>query len=565
MNFLFSKLFNNTGVPHLQVWHTCVVVSLASCSRPTQALPEILWDYWGIPHIYSHSSADSYYALGWAQMKSDANTLLEIYAEGRKNSLSREENDFFREELDSLDFFRDKYLRAFLEGINSFAEANPEKIANEYQSLLPVTSLDILVHFYGLYYKLRSGHKQPLPAAWAISRKKLAGATAVLLSTAIFPRNGTFHLYEVHLNTSDADTYGVAILGQPLLWAGFNEHLGWTHTIGKTGSRYRSEEDNFPTSFNQWHSKSIATSLAGFEAALKKRPLPDLNVTYIDKKGNIANFYYDQDSKLRLVRNPKTGWLGADIGQLDFRSQQMAKKLSSRQQFSFEELISYQQSTVSETANRILDDLLELKGILQDSTRKEAMNVLENWDRQTNPESKGAVLFARWFECLSHNDPYSQQPFARKWSGDHPLTTPDGLISPESALECLTNTALVIKSRFGRLDVPWGEVYRFRAGIQSVPAAGGMPWMGTQRFMDFEPTGEDSFIAHGENGFRMAVEFGHKVRAKVVSMRGNRTMQDHGKVKNQSELFANREMRDVWLNRSTIEANLLEKEILEVK
>ena len=37
---------------------------------------EIIWDEWGVPHIYATDNDKLFYSFGWAQMKSHANTIL---------------------------------------------------------------------------------------------------------------------------------------------------------------------------------------------------------------------------------------------------------------------------------------------------------------------------------------------------------------------------------------------------------------------------------------------------------------------------------------------------------
>ena len=41
---------------------------------------EILWDKWGVPHIFAQDSASSFYALGWAQTHGRGDLLLRLYA-----------------------------------------------------------------------------------------------------------------------------------------------------------------------------------------------------------------------------------------------------------------------------------------------------------------------------------------------------------------------------------------------------------------------------------------------------------------------------------------------------
>ncbi len=44
---------------------------------------EILWDNYGVPHVYASNTADMYYAFGWSQMHNHANLLLQLYGQAR--------------------------------------------------------------------------------------------------------------------------------------------------------------------------------------------------------------------------------------------------------------------------------------------------------------------------------------------------------------------------------------------------------------------------------------------------------------------------------------------------
>jgi len=52
-----------------------------------QAAPQtgtqILWDTYGIPHIYGENSKSLFYAFGWAQMQSHGNLILRLYGQAR--------------------------------------------------------------------------------------------------------------------------------------------------------------------------------------------------------------------------------------------------------------------------------------------------------------------------------------------------------------------------------------------------------------------------------------------------------------------------------------------------
>lgn len=44
---------------------------------------EILWDTYGIPHIYGKDVPSAFQAFGWAQMQSHGNLLLRLYGQAR--------------------------------------------------------------------------------------------------------------------------------------------------------------------------------------------------------------------------------------------------------------------------------------------------------------------------------------------------------------------------------------------------------------------------------------------------------------------------------------------------
>ena len=71
---------------------TLLLLAPASCAR-NNASPEarasgteILWDTWGIPHIYASDAPSLGRAFGWAQMHAHANLLLDLYARARGRS-----------------------------------------------------------------------------------------------------------------------------------------------------------------------------------------------------------------------------------------------------------------------------------------------------------------------------------------------------------------------------------------------------------------------------------------------------------------------------------------------
>src|SRR5262245_61566368 len=71
--FYFSLVIGAcTAVPH----------NKAHSANQTNAT-EILWDTWGVPHIFAKDAVGLFHAFGWAQMHSHGNLVLRLYGQAR--------------------------------------------------------------------------------------------------------------------------------------------------------------------------------------------------------------------------------------------------------------------------------------------------------------------------------------------------------------------------------------------------------------------------------------------------------------------------------------------------
>ena len=53
------------------------------CDSSSKDRTEILWDKFGVPHIFAHKYDKLFYSFGWAQMKNHANLMLRLFAQSR--------------------------------------------------------------------------------------------------------------------------------------------------------------------------------------------------------------------------------------------------------------------------------------------------------------------------------------------------------------------------------------------------------------------------------------------------------------------------------------------------
>lgn len=90
---------------------------------------------------------------------------------------------------------------------------------------------------------LSSGSNDPLqrPVAsngWAIGADRSADGGGLLVANPHFPWEGELRFWESHLTVpGELDAYGVQLSGLPGIGIGFNQDVGWTHTVS-AGNRF---------------------------------------------------------------------------------------------------------------------------------------------------------------------------------------------------------------------------------------------------------------------------------------------------------------------------------------
>jgi acyl-homoserine-lactone acylase len=363
----------------------------------------------------------------------------------------------------------------------------------------------------------------------------------------------------------------------------------------------------------QWWAMGRSQDLAQFEAALRTLQVPMFNVMYADQAGHILYLFggrvpvrsccdaaywagvvpgdssgtlwtstldYDQ---LPRTLDPATGWLqnandppwtSTVPSPLDhakfpawlsptgmhFRAMRSSRMLMEDSSITFDELVTYKHDTRMEFADRVLDELVAAAKQSGRPLAGRAADVLVAWDRKAQAESRGAVLFTYWLQMLLGG---GKSPFAVEWRIDSALTTPHTLADKRAAVAALEAAATAVEKRHGALDVPWGEVMRIRYAGKDEPGNGasGDP-QGVFRVSMFVPAKDGKFqLVHGDT-YYAAVEFGPTVRAKVLLSYGNSTQQGSPHMGDQIPLYVKQQMRDAWLTKADVTANLEKREVL---
>jgi acyl-homoserine-lactone acylase len=219
---------------------------------------EILWDSFGVPHIFAKTEAGGFYGFGYAQAQSHGNLLLRMYGESRARAA-----EYWGDKYDAQDKWlvandvparsvqwyklqtpqMRNNLDAFAAGVNAYAAAHPDKISAEMKVVLPLSGVDIIGHAQRLMnFGYIASDRRVLvdPAtneaggsnAWAVAPSRSASGKAMLLANPHLPwAPSQLTYYEAQITAPGLAVYGATQVGLPVLRFGFNKDLGFTNTV----------------------------------------------------------------------------------------------------------------------------------------------------------------------------------------------------------------------------------------------------------------------------------------------------------------------------------------------
>ncbi len=84
-----------------------------------------------------------------------------------------------------------------------------------------------------------------------------------------------------------------------------------------------------------------------------------------------------------------------------------------------------------EIADRFLDDLLAAVKEFPDPAALKAAAILKAWDKKTECNDRGAILFAEWCDEAGNN------MYEIPWDRNNPVSTPEGLKDRKKAVALL--------------------------------------------------------------------------------------------------------------------------------
>jgi acyl-homoserine-lactone acylase len=359
--------------------------------------------------------------------------------------------------------------------------------------------------------------------------------------------------------------------------------------------------------FKERWEMATSTNLDEFEASMKGLQTPLFTVMYADNKGNILHLFGGQTPKrpsgdydwagvvpgntsetlwnevhsyeeLPRILNPESGWLQnandppwtttfpeeidpsnypdyMSPRKMGFRAQRSARMLEDDNSITYDELVEYKFSTQMELADRVLDDLLDAASIANDKEIKNAVRVLNRWDRTADNASRGSVLFKHWVDDMNFPD-----DFALQWNERSPTQLPDGLKDRTMAVHRLYGAAKEVKEKYGRLDVFWGEVFRLQRDGLDLPANGapGDPY-GVFRTSYFKPIDDNKQKIIAGDTYVAVIEFGDSIRANGVIGYGNFSQKGSIHRTDQLKLYSDKKLRPIHFYRKDVDANVVER------
>jgi len=364
-----------------------------------------------------------------------------------------------------------------------------------------------------------------------------------------------------------------------------------------------------PFALEQYWRMETAHDFAGYQRALRMQQVPSFNVLYADRDGHIQYLFnglvpkkpgrdlaywsglvpgdradtlwtsylsYDElpkatdppggtaqnsndppwDAAWPQVEDPKPYANLIDAKQVSLRMARGIRMLSETPKIGMADLVAMKWSDRSELADRVLPDLDEAVKTYGTDLAKQAMAVLDNWDRTTLATGRGALLFLDWVDRPGAANGYKAATFARPYVLKDPLTTPAGLADPKAAAAALDAAARDMLATTGALDTPWGQRMRIKLGDQDLPASGGPGRLGVFDVIDFNPPADGMRTAGFGDTFIAAVSFDRPTRAKVLLTYGNASQPGSPHISDQAPLLASHTLRDAWLTRAEVEAHL---------
>jgi acyl-homoserine lactone acylase PvdQ len=373
-----------------------------------------------------------------------------------------------------------------------------------------------------------------------------------------------------------------------------------------------------PGMLHQYFDMVTAKSYAAFTAAMKRLQVPTFNISYADRDGNVEYIFNGIAPKrasgditfwrglvpgdssqylwtdvhpyedLPRVTNPPAGFIQntndppwfpswpttikasnyppymAPRGPESMRAQNSLKMMAEHDKITFEKFVELKQSTRALLADRTLPDLIAAAKADPAPDIQAAVKLLSEWDRHYSADSRAGLLFEEWARLFAGPGFTGVANYAVPFGDARATSTPTGIRDAAAAVDMLRKAIVETKKKYGALDRVFGEVSRFKLGDVDVPGDGHVGGLGPFRVITWGPldAAGKRYPQHGETWIGL-IEFTTPVKAYGLMSYGNSRQRGTKHRSDQLTHLAKRELRQLWLQRKDIEANLSERTALK--
>jgi acyl-homoserine-lactone acylase len=360
-----------------------------------------------------------------------------------------------------------------------------------------------------------------------------------------------------------------------------------------------------PRMLEQWFRMGEARTLEEFQAALRMMAVPMWHANYADDRGHIMFVFDGLVPKRRqhdfaywsgVVPGDTSGTLWTDYLTFDelpksidppsgfhqnaneppwlmtlprverakypayiapsgealptMRTLRSLRLITEDRKVTYDELVTKKHSTRMELADKIVPDLLKA------AVGSEAANVLAKWDRSTDVDSRGAVLFQMFVDrYFSGANGGIANKLRVPYDPARPLDSAYGLADPAGAAAALSAAAEECRKQYGALDVKWGDVFRFASGKADLPGNGGPGGSGLFRTIAFSRREGNKYYAASGETIVCAIEFARTQRAQCLLGYGNATQPGSPHLEDQLPMMVQKRLLPVRRDKKDVEGN----------
>jgi penicillin amidase/acyl-homoserine-lactone acylase len=176
----------------------------------------------------------------------------------------------------------------------------------------------------------------------------------------------------------------------------------------------------------------------------------------------------------------------------------------------------------------------------------QAQEIIRTWDMSTDPGNSGAALIVYTLNALSMKYPGSIQ-LSKLGQGN---------VNESMLIDAFTEAVTTLNSKFGKLDMPWGDVNRLMRGTVDLPIGGG-PDILHATYGALQDDGRLK-ITDGDSYVLLVIwDKDGNVSSMSVHQFGSNTLhEDSPHYADQAPLMANRQLKPVWFDEAEIRQHL---------